>query len=1067
MLNYFIDKSIQNRILVLLLSIALGVWGWNAWQKTPLDAIPDLTDVQVIVKTSYVGQTPQVIEDQVTYPISSLMLSVPKAKAVRGYSFVGDSYVYILFEDGTDPYWARSRVLEYLSQVQSELPSGVKPTLGPDASGVGWIYQYVLKDSTGQNDLADLRSLQDWFLKYELQSVPGVSEVASVGGMVRQYQVEVNPNKLRSYQLSLSQLQKAIQSSSLELGASVIEQGEAEYMVALKGYVNRLEELKSLPVGVDSNSGIPITLGDVATIKFGPEARRGIAEFNGEGEVVGGIIVMRSDENAMQVIDAVKTKLNTLKNALPEGVELVEVYDRSKLIERAVDNLNQKLLEEMAVVALICLLFLLHFRSSLVAIVSLPLGILGAFAIMQPLGITANIMSLGGIAIAIGTMVDAAIVMIENAHKHLESYVKKHGHEAEGQARWQIVTKASKEVGGALFLSLLIIAVSFLPVFALQEQAGRLFSPLALTKTLAMVVAAALAITLIPVLIGYFIRGRIPAESANPFNKSLIKLYEPAIKKVLLWPKTILLVSSVSLLTIVYPWQQMGSEFMPELEEGDLLYMPTTLPSLSIGNAQALLQQTDAAIMSVPEVKTVFGKIGRADTATDPAPLTMIETTIQLKEKDQWREGVTLDKVIDELNQKVDFPGVSNAWVQPIKTRIDMLSTGIKTPIGIKVSGDSLAEIENVGKQLESVLSEFPGTLSVYSDRAAGGRYIDVIPNRKQMALYGISMNELADILSTSVGGKVLAVTTEGRERYSLNLRYPQSWRNSVEALMHLPIVTAEGKQLQLGQVANAVVKLGPPMIKSENARLNGWTFVDIHSDTDLGQYVTEAQKWVEEKVKLPVGYSIQWTGQYEYLIKAQEKLAEIIPIVFLIIFVLLYFVFRNMVDALMILCVIPFALLGSVWFVWWLDYDYSVAIAVGMIALAGVAAEFGVVMLLYIRQALSAAAENGLLTTPEQLRQAIMNGAVKRVRPKAMTVSVIVLGLTPIMLSEGTGSDVMQRIAAPMIGGMISAPIVSMILIPVVVYMLMLKELKFSQSNINESKTMRLGKNKLGESHE
>jgi Cu(I)/Ag(I) efflux system membrane protein CusA/SilA len=1043
MLNFVIESALRNRMLVLLLSLALGLWGWQAWQKTPLDAIPDLSDVQVIIKTNYAGQTPQVVEDQVTYPISSLMMSVPKSKAVRGYSFFGDSYVYVLFEDGTDPYWARSRVLEYLSQVGSDLPPGVQPTLGPDASGVGWIYEYALIDRTGKHDLSELRSLQDWFLKFELQGVAGVSEVASLGGMVRQYQVVVDANKLRGYGLTLNQLKKAIQAASVEMGASVVEQAEAEYMVALKGYVNRLSELETLPLGVQSANQTPLLLGDVAQVKFGPEPRRGIAELNGEGEAVGGIVVMRSGENALKVIESVKARLEQLKPGLPEGVEIVEVYNRSGLIERAVDTLNDKLLEEMLVVALVSLLFLLHLRSALVAIVSLPLGILGAFAIMQQLGVTANIMSLGGIAIAIGTMVDAAIVMIENAHKHLEAYREEYGAEPMGAARWQLVGQASKEVGGALFLSLLIIAVSFVPVFALQEQAGRLFSPLALTKTLAMAVAAGLAITLVPVLIGYFVRGRLPKESSNPLNRVLIAIYAPVMKRLLEWPKTVLFLALLLLGSVIYPWQQIGSEFMPELEEGDLLYMPTTLPGLSIGNAQALLQQTDAMIRSVPEVKSVFGKIGRADTATDPAPLTMIETTIQLKDKTEWREGMTLDKLIAELNEKVKFPGVTNAWVQPIKTRIDMLSTGIKTPIGIKVSGDSLAQIEIIGKQIEAALSDFPGTVSVYSDRAVGGRYIDILPKRDQLARYDLSMGELADIITTAVGGKALGLTVEGRARYSLNLRYAQAWRDSVEALQLLPIVTQSGRQLQLGLVADVVVRLGPPMIKSENARLTGWTFVDIDPKQDLGGYVESARQRVAEKVTLPAGYSVQWTGQYEYLMKAQQKLTQIIPAVVLIIFILLYFIFRSLSEALMILLVLPFALLGSVWLVWWLGFAYSVAVAVGMIALAGVAAEFGVVMLLYVRQSIDKAKQQGLLNTPLELRQAILEGAVKRVRPKAMTVSVIVLGLLPIMLGETTGSDVMQRIAAPMIGGMISAPLVSMVLIPVLVYLMMLPKIK------------------------
>lgn len=1042
MINNIISYSIRNRILVLLISLAIASWGWLALNKTPLDAIPDLSDVQVIIKTPFSGQTPQVVEDQITYPISSLMMSVPKAKVVRGYSFFGDSYVYVLFEDGTDPYWARSRVLEYLNQVKGELPSGAQPVLGPDASGVGWIYQYALVDKTNSHDLAQLRSLQDWFLKFELQSIAGVSEVASIGGMVKQYQVIVSPNKLRAYQITLKQVQEAIRKSTVQMGASVIEQGEAEYMVALKGYVSKLTDLQAIPLGLVSSSGTPILLKDIARIQLGSEPRRGIADLNGEGEVVGGIVVMRSGENASQVIDAVKEKVAQLAPSLPKGVELVEVYDRSGLINRAVETLTSKLLAEMLIVALVSLLFLMHLRSALVAVISLPLGILGAFIIIEALGVSANIMSLGGIAIAIGTMVDATIVMIENAHKHLEAHYQKTGKVATGDKHWQIVQVSAKEVGLPLFLSLLIIALSFVPIFALQEQAGRLFTPLALTKTLAMAVAAALAISLVPVLIGYFVRGRLPKESKNPINRVLIYLYRPLLKALLAWPKSVIVVSLMLLASVVYPWQQLGSEFMPELEEGDLLYMPTTLPGLSTGEAQALLQKTDLLIKSFPEVKTVFGKIGRADTATDPAPLTMIETTIQLHDKSEWREGMTLPELIEELNDKVKFPGLTNAWVQPIKTRIDMLSTGIKTPIGIKVSGDSLVEIEKIGQDIEATLTGLSGTLSAYSDRAQGGRYIDILPNRTNMALYGLNMEDLADILSTSVGGKALQTTIEGRERYSMNLRYPQVWRDSVQKLQSLPIVSSSGQQLQLGQVSDVVVKLGPPMIKSENARLNGWTFVDLESGTDLASYVKLAQQSVADNVKLPAGYSVAWTGQYEYLLKAQQTLQTIVPFTILIIFVLLYFIFKNTVEALMILLVVPFALLGSVWTIWWLDYDYSVAIAVGMIALAGVAAEFGVIMLLYLKQAIDKAQEQQRLNNTSDLMQAIMQGAVQRIRPKAMTVVVIVVGLLPIMYGSGTGSEVMQRIAAPMIGGMISAPVVSMVLIPILTYLLYRKRL-------------------------
>ncbi|QCU89805.1 efflux RND transporter permease subunit [Thiomicrorhabdus sediminis] len=1048
MINYIIQASINNRILVLLVSLAIAVAGWKALEKTPLDAIPDLSDVQVIIKTPYAGQSPQLVEDQVTYPISSLMMSVPKAKTVRGYSFFGDSYVYVLFEDGTDPYWARTRVLEYLSQVKSQLPADVQPILGPDASGVGWVYQYALVDRSQQMDLSQLRTLQDWFLKYELQSVPGVSEVASIGGMVKQYQVVVDPNKLRAYGLTLKQVQEAVSQSAIEMGASVIEMSEAEYMVGVKGYVTQLEDLQQIPLNRRSANNVPLLLKDIARVQLGAKPRRGLAELNGEGEVVGGIVVMRSGENAQQVIDDVKTKLDSLGSGLPDGVDIVEVYDRSNLIQRAVNTLKTKLVEEMIVVALVSLLFLLHLRSALVAIVSLPLGVLGAFIIMQQMGVTANIMSLGGIAIAIGTMVDAAIVMIENVHKHLQRYHQQHGEYASGKTHWDLVLKASKEVGQPLFLSLLIIALSFLPIFALQEQAGRLFTPLALTKTLAMAVAAGLAISLVPVLMGYFIRGRLPYEEKNPINKSLVMLYRPLLDKMLSWPKTTMALIFAALLSSWFPWSNTGTEFMPQLEEGDLLYMPTTLPGLSIGNAQSLLQQTDAIIKGFPEVDTVFGKIGRADSATDPAPLTMIETTIQLKDKSQWREGMTLEKLIAELNQAVDFPGLTNAWVQPIKTRIDMLSTGIKTPIGIKVSGDDLQQIEKIGKQIEAIINPLPGTLSAYSERAEGGRYIDILPDREAAARYGLSMQQLANIVSSAVGGKVLQNTIEGRERYSMNLRYPQSWRDSVEALRLLPIVTGSGAHIQLGMVAKVVLRNGPPMIKSENARLNGWTFVDIKANTDLVGYIENAQQKVTEQLSLPSGYSIQWSGQYEYLLKAQQKLAEIVPLTLLIILVLLYLIFRDLTESLMILAVLPFALMGSIWLLWWLDFQFSIAVAVGMIALAGVAAEFGVVMQMYLRGAIAKAEQENRLHSGADLRAAIMEGAVQRVRPKAMTVSVIVIGLLPIMLTDGTGADVMQRIAAPMIGGMISAPVVSMAMIPLLTYWIYARRLKKRKSN-------------------
>ncbi|PLA74475.1 CusA/CzcA family heavy metal efflux RND transporter [Hydrogenovibrio sp. SC-1] len=1041
MINSIIKASIDNRVLVLLISLMIALWGWRAVQNTPLDAIPDLSDVQVIVKTPFAGQSPQLVEDQVTYPISSLMMSVPKAKTVRGYSFFGDSYVYVLFDEGTDPYWARSRVLEYLNQVKAQLPDTVQPSLGPDASGVGWVYQYALIDRSHQLDLAQLRSLQDWFLKYELQAVPGVSEVAAIGGMIKQYQVVVNPNLLRGYGLTLSSVQQAIQQSSVEMGASVIEMGEAEYMVGVKGYVTQIEDLENTPVGRHSQSNTPVLLKEIARVQLGSEPRRGLAELNGQGEVVGGIVVMRSGENAQKVIDAVKQKIAQIQPGLPQGVELVEVYNRSELIEKSVQTLSDKLLEEMLVVILVSILFLWHLRSAWVAMISLPLGVLGAFLIMEQMGVTANIMSLGGIAIAIGTMVDAAIVMIENVHKKLEHYRRQMGETVTGHAHWQLILQACQEVGKPLFLSLLIIALSFMPIFALQEQAGRLFTPLALTKTLAMAVAAGFAITLVPVLMGYFIRGKLPSETKNPLNRTLIWLYQPVIKATLAFPKSILAIAILALTTLFYPWQNMGSEFMPQLDEGDLLYMPTTLPGVSIGVAQSLLQETDRIIKTFPEVKTVFGKIGRADTATDPAPLTMLESTIQLKDKSEWRPGMTLQKLISELDQAVQIPGLTNAWVQPIKTRIDMLSTGIKTPIGIKISADNLQDIQTVGGLLEGALQSLPGTLSVFSDRSEGGRYIDILPNRTAAARYELSMAQLTNMISVAVGGKSLQTTLEGRERYRMNLRYPQSWRNSVEALQQLPIVTSSGAHIQLGMVADIQLRKGPAVIKSENARLNGWTFIDLKPGTDLKNYIETAQQHLSKQIALPKNVSLEWSGQYAYLLKAQQTLMEIVPLTLVIIFILLYFIFKTVTDAIMILAVIPFALLGSVWFVWALGFDFSIAVAVGMIALAGVATEFGVVMLIYLKSAIADAKQSHQYNHTEDLKAAIMKGAVNRVRPKAMTVSVIVVGLLPILFSDGTGSEVMQRIAAPMIGGMISAPVVSMVLIPLLVYWLELRK--------------------------
>ncbi|MGS2723054.1 efflux RND transporter permease subunit [Porticoccus sp. GXU_MW_L64] len=1031
MIEAIIDWSTRNRFYVVLLAVLLLGWGIYSVRNTPIDAIPDLSDVQVIIKTSYPGQAPQVVEDQVTYPLTTAMLSVPKAQVVRGFSFFGDSFVYVIFEDDTDMYWARSRVLEYLSQVSPQLPEGAKPQLGPDASGVGWVYQYALVDRTGQHDLAELRTLQDWFLKFELQAVPGVSEIATVGGMVKQYQVEVDPNKLRAYQIPLAHVSNAIKRANKESGASVIEMAEAEYMVRASGYIDSVQDLEQVPLRLN-DGGTPLLLGEVADIVEGPQMRRGIGELNGEGEAVSGIVVMRYGENAQQVIDGVKAKLEELKQGLPAGVEIVEVYDRSSLIQRAVDNLWHKLTEEFIVVALVCALFLFHFRSSLVVVISLPLGILGAFIVMHQQGINANIMSLGGIAIAIGTMVDGAIVMIENLHKHIEK------EPLTDNNRWRIVAQSCKEVGPPLFFSLLIITVSFLPVFTLEAQEGRLFSPLAYTKTYSMAVAAGLAITLVPVLLGYFVRGRIIPEHKNPVNRALIAAYMPAIKAVLRYPKTVMAMALVAILSIAWPYSKVGSEFMPALDEGDLMYMPTTYAGISIGEARELLQQTDKLIRTIPEVVTVYGKMGRGETATDPAPLTMIETIIQLKPRDQWRKGITTGDLKAELDQLVTFPGLTNAWVMPIKTRIDMLATGIKTPVGIKVSGPKLSEIEKIGKRLETVLAGVPGTSSVYSERVAGGRYVNVDIDRLRAARYGLNVEYLQMVVRTAIGGVNVTETVEGLERYPVNLRYPQRYRDSAEQLKLLPIVTPGGGQVALADVADVYVANGPPAIKSENARINGWTLVDI-KNRDLGSYIDEAQQIVREQVELPPGYSVTWSGQYEYMMRAEQKLQIVVPLTLAIIVLLLYMSFRHLGDVALIVGTLPFALVGGIWFMYWNDYDFSVAVGVGFIALAGLAAELGVLMQVYLNQAWQRisgeAQKQGRQPNRADLREAIIEGACLRVRPKMMTVVSVVVGLIPIMLSTGSGSEVMQRIAGPMVGGMVSALALALLVIPAVYY--------------------------------
>jgi Cu(I)/Ag(I) efflux system membrane protein CusA/SilA len=1011
MINALIRWSIQNRLLVLILTAFVTAWGIYSLRQTPIDALPDLSDVQVIIKTSFPGQAPQVVEDQVTYPLTTAMASVPKAVTVRGYSFFGDSYVYIIFEDGTDLYWARSRVLEYLNQVSGQLPDNAKPALGPDATGVGWIYEYALVDRSGKNDLAQLRSLQDWFLKYELQTVPGVAEVAAIGGMVRQYQVVVDPDKLRAFGVSLAKLRSAIQNGNQEAGGSVIEMGEAEYMVRATGYLQSIEDLSDIPLGVN-DQGTPLVLSDVAEIRLGPQMRRGVADLDGEGEVVGGVIVMRWGENASATIQAVKKRLTELQRSLPD----------------AVDTLQGKLVEEFLVVALVCAVFLFHLRSSLVVILSLPVGILVAFIVMRWQGINANIMSLGGIAIAIGAMVDAAIVMIENLHKRIEK------EPLTDENRWRIVGDVASEVGRPLFFSLLIITLSFLPVFTLEAQEGRMFAPLAFTKTYAMAAAAGLSITLVPVLMGYFVRGRVVSEHRNPVNRALIAVYRPVINAVIQFPRSTLLLAAAILLVGLWPATRLGSEFMPPLDEGDLMYMPSTYPGVSIDKAREILQHTDKLISSVPEVKRVFGKIGRAETATDPAPLTMIETVIQFKPREEWREGMTPEGLRAELDRVVQYTGLTNIWVMPIKTRIDMLATGIKTPVGIKIAGPDLKVIETIGQELEGVLADVAGTASVYSERVAGGRYVDVDIDRKRASRLGLNISDVQDVVRTAIGGMNITQTVEGLERYPVNLRYPQRVRDSVEQLKLLPIVTQQGARIALGDVADVTVVDGPPVIKSENARLNGWIYIDI-SGRDIGSYVADAQRVVAESVDLPTGYSLAWSGQYEYMVRAKERLMVVGPVTLAIILLLLYLNFRRFTEVAIILGTLPMALIGGLWLLFLLGYDLSVAVGVGFIALAGVAVEIGVVMLVYLEQAMQdharQAQAEGRELSINDVRNAVFDGAVLRVRPIMMTVAAIIAGLLPIMLGSGTGSEVMRRIAAPMVGGMVSATLLTLVVIP------------------------------------
>ncbi|MBW6503986.1 efflux RND transporter permease subunit [bacterium] len=1037
MLGRIIEASVRNKYLVILAAVFLAAWGIWAMYRIPLDAIPDLSDVQVIVFTEYPGQGPRIVEEQVTYPLTTAMLAVPKTKAVRGYSFFGISFVYIIFADGTDIYWARSRVLEYLNFASKRLPAGVTPTLGPDATGVGWVYEYALVDKTGKNDLAKLRSLQDWYLRYELTAVDGVSEVASIGGMVKQYQVVVHPNKLAAYGIPIQKVRMAIQRSNNDVGGRLVEMGETEFMVRGLGYIKTLDDLRSIPLS--SERGTPVLLRDVADVRLGPELRRGIADLNGEGDVAGGVVIMRFGENALTTIENVKKKLEDLKAGLPEGVEIVPVYDRSGLIERAIETLKWKLLEESMVVALICVLFLLHFRSALVAILTLPLAVLMAFIVMYYQGLNANIMSLSGIAIAIGAMVDAAIIMIENMHKHME-------HDGGKRSHWDLVVEASREVGPTLFYSLLVITVSFLPVFTLEAQEGRLFKPLAFTKTYSMAAAALLSITVVPIWMGFFIRGKIRPEERNPINRFLIRLYHPVLDWALKYKKTVLIGAIAVVATTAYPILKIGTEFMPPLYEGDLLYMPTTLPGISITKAKELLQQTDRIIRTFPEVHHVFGKIGRAETATDPAPLTMIETTITLKPEKEWRKGVTHEKLVEELNAAIRFPGVTNAWTMPIKTRTDMLATGIKTPVGIKILGDDLDTLVKLGEQVEAVVSKVPGTLSAYSERITGGNYFDYDIRREEAARYGLTVGDVQDVIMSAMGGMNVTTTVEGLERYPVNVRYPEELRDNPESMRRILVPTPGGAQVPLGQLADISIHKGPANIKSENARRTVWIYVDIRG-IDLGTYVKNAQEAVRKNIKLPAGYSLLWSGQFEYMERAGERLMIVIPLTLLIVFLIIYMNTKSLAKTTIVLLAVPFSLVGAFWLIYLLGFNLSVAVWVGIIALAGLDAETGVVMLLYLDVAYENMKRKKLMNTMGDLKEAIVDGAVKRIRPKIMTASVIVAGLLPIMWSTGTGSDVMKRIAAPMVGGVVTSVIMELLVYPVIYEFLKQKGLDRSEA--------------------
>ena len=1037
MLGRIIEASVRNKFLVILATVFLAAWGIWAMYRIPLDAIPDLSDVQVIVFTEYPGQGPRIVEEQVTYPLTTAMLAVPKAKVVRGYSFFGISFVYILFEDGTDIYWARSRVLEYLNFASKRLPAGVTPTLGPDATGVGWVYEYALVDRTGKSDLAKLRSLQDWYLRYELTAVDGVSEVASIGGMVKQYQVVVHPDKLAAYGIPIQKVRTAIQRSNNDVGGRLVEMAETEFMVRGLGYIKTLDDLRNVPLS--SDRGTPVLLRDVADVRLGPELRRGIADLNGEGDVAGGVVIMRFGENALSTIHNVKKKLEELKAGLPEGVEIVPVYDRSGLIERAIETLKGKLLEESLVVALVCILFLLHFRSALVAILTLPLAVLMAFIVMYYQGLNANIMSLSGIAIAIGAMVDAAIIMIENMHKHIE-------HDDGKRSHWDLVVDASKEVGPTLFYSLLVITVSFLPVFTLEAQEGRLFKPLAFTKTYSMAAAALLSITVVPIWMGFFIRGKIRPETKNPVNRFLIRIYHPVLEWALKYKKSVLIGAVLVVATTAYPILKIGTEFMPPLYEGDLLYMPTTLPGISITKAKELLQQTDRIIRTFPEVALVFGKIGRAETATDPAPLSMLETTITLKPEKEWRKGMTHEKLVEELNAAIRFPGVTNAWTMPIKTRIDMLATGIKTPVGIKIMGDDLDTLASLGEQVEAVVSKVPGTLSAYSERITGGNYFDYDIRRGEAARYGLTVGDVQDVIMSALGGMNVTTTVEGLERYPVNVRYPEELRDNPESMRRILVPTPGGAQVPLGQLADISIHKGPASIKSENARRTVWIYVDIRG-IDLGTYVKNAQEAVRKNIKLPTGYSLVWSGQFEYMERASKRLMVVIPLTLLIVFLIIYMNTRSLIKTTIVLLAVPFSLVGAFWFIYLLGFNLSVAVWVGIIALAGLDAETGVVMLLYLEVAYEKMKREKLMNTMGDLKEAIIDGAVKRIRPKVMTASVIIAGLIPIMWSSGTGSDVMKRIAAPMVGGVVTSVIMELLVYPVIYEFLKQKGLDRSEA--------------------